>query len=754
MAIENFKVSVTRATDDFYNEATPKVDYYYGDLDECCFVSGLISNEVITSWTSKTPVLIACQTGRGKTSFVREAIFPLAHANNEQILILGNRTALVRQLKRDVAKELANNYGLQQPSEMISNVTDTGLDKINDLGFVTVLTYQSLLELDPATLAERNFRYVIADEIHFLTSDSEFNAQTGKIHSFILEHWGNAIRIYLTATPDVVFEPLFRAENEHALKTKYDLIDKYRQRIMLDAMTVKPGYQDAAYKLCNAPEKVDMKVYDLQRDYSYVSQIVLLDSLSDDKKVNLLCDMVKTLPKSDKALIFVGSKNLGYKMVSAMNGAGIPASFINADVKEGQAFSEVVTKERFGSQVLVSTAVLDNGANVHDSAVRHIIIDAYDKVAFVQMLGRVRIRKGNKVKLYVFDRSVESLQSMLVSAQWALAKRLILDSQKAGGKFVSDESLIVDGKKGFGFDESGIYYSKFSLYQLLFRISNLRRVIRLHKQDAEYFPDVYDDKAEPVFAGCRNLCKNYPTLGKRLRDALTTKNSYEFEKRQAERNGRVLRPFQNDNSFERFILRKKLTILRNRIKNEGFTTDLVSRCSNIERLLVLLADVPSDKVIQAGPPDVGYIAAEYANFLGVSPDGIKPYNGVASIDMPSEPVEASGNEDNTNGDILSLIDSLVASKSQYELHIKSGKYSPDSWPWVEQHGFPSTLSKIDEKHPFARLIERLIRRYNVTTKAIIGKFNEDPEFKRWIMVKAECSAKGAKHPVHYVMIER
>ena len=52
-------------------------------------------------------------------------------------------------------------------------------------------------------------------------------------------------------------------------------------------------------------------------------------------------------------------------MVSAMNGAGIPASFINADVKEGQAFSEVVTKERFGSQVLVSTAVLDNGANVH-----------------------------------------------------------------------------------------------------------------------------------------------------------------------------------------------------------------------------------------------------------------------------------------------------------------------------------------------------------------------------------------------------
>ena len=65
----------------------------------------------------------------------------------------------------------------------------------------------------------------------------------------------------------------------------------------------------------------------------------------------------------------------------------------------------------------------------------------------------------------------------------------------------------------------------------------------------------------------------------------------------------------------------------------------------------------------------------------------------------------------------------------------------------------SYLTKLGDD-PFGRLIERLIRRYTVTTKAIIGKFNEDPEFKRWIMVKAECSAKGAKHPVHYVMIER
>lgn len=51
--------------------------------------------------------------------------------------------------------------------------------------------------------------------------------------------------------------------------------------------------------------------------------------------------------------------------------------------------------------MIITTAILDNGINIKDERVRNIVISAYDKIEFIQMLGRQRIKKGGKVNLYI-----------------------------------------------------------------------------------------------------------------------------------------------------------------------------------------------------------------------------------------------------------------------------------------------------------------------------------------------------------------
>ena len=714
MKADYFKVSVRLISDDFFGVDAPKVEYVYED-DEEKFVSDIIDNKMVKTWTSDVPVLITCQTGKGKTHFIKEAIMPKAYNESTTVLILVNRTALARQIKRDIAKELALTYGDTGPEKNMALLNDEGIDKMERFGFVTILTYQSIMEINQDELRFNKYGYVIADEAHFFTADSTFNPDTSRILSRVMYSFEKSVRIYMTATPEVFFEPMFRAEAS--------------------------GIQELV-----------PKIYDTGRNYNYIDGLFLLPSVSDSKKKTLLCSLVQSVPESEKVLIFVSSKKLGQDLVKEFKGNGFESAFICSETKDSEPFNRLVNKETFTERVLISTSVADNGVNIKDKAVRHVVIDSYDRTSFLQMLGRVRVGSEQTIKLYFFDHNAEYLESLISDAQWQLAHRILLTARKSQGEILDGE-LFTKEMPGFSVDKPEIYFSELSLYALLYRISKLRRILRLHYKNSNYFPKV-TERAESIFADTRKYCSEYPSLSLRLLDALTTQRSHEFDCRQAKRDGRECRKFVNENDYEFFVTRKRLEIMHNLIKSEGLSADYIEKIKYAEYILPMLKDLPDEATVEAIPPAVGYIAAEYANFLGVSPDGIKPYNGGASIDMPSEPVEASGNEDNKRDDIISLIEPLVVSKSQYGLHIKDGKYSSASWPWVEQHGFPSTLSKIDEKHPFGRLIERLIRRYTVTTKAIIGKFNEDPEFKRWIMVKAECSAKGAKHPVHYVMIER
>ena len=750
----NFKVRVKRISDDFFGTDAPKIEYTYND-DENSFVSDIIDNNIVENWNNTAPVFITCQTGKGKTHFIKEAIMPKAYKEGTSILLLVNRTALARQIKRDIAKELSLTYGDTNPEEAMSLLNEDGLDKMEKFGFVTILTYQAITNLDEETLKYNNYSYVIADEAHFFTSDSTFNPDTYRILKKLINCFEHSVRIYMTATPEVCFEPIFRAEHRDPSK---ELIPK---------------------------------IYDTGRNYNYINHFYLLHYLAEDKKITDLGKIIESLPEKDKVLIFVSSKSSGDKLAETLKNDKIPASFISPDGKEiekpkesnekeyveesdtddssaafissekkySETFKQLVNKEKFTEKVLISTSVADNGINIKDTSVKHIIIDSYDRTSFLQMLGRVRISEEQKINLYVFPRTDKKLENMIADAQQKLALRIMVTATKpTGGELKKD---ILKDKPGFSVDVPEIYFSEASLYTLLNKISKLRRILRLHYKNPSYFPNV-TEKQESYLANTRKYCNVYPELELRLLDALTTQRSYDFACRQAKRDGKEYKSFVNKNNYESFILKKRLELLHNRIKNETLSVDLIEKVQYLEYILPMLNDLPDKATIEAEPPENGYIAAEYANFLGVKPDKIKKYKGKPGDDAPNnspespeQPIsEHSAGDVGKEDDIVALIKPLVISKDDYKTYITDGKCSPDSWPELETNGFPNKLDKIDESHKFYPLIEALSKRYKVKTKKIIKEFNNDDDFKKWEMVTIKCSSNKPGYPVHYVLIER
>ena len=220
-------------------------------------------------------------------------------------------------------------------------------------------------------------------------------------------------------------------------------------------------------------EKVDDVLEDLQKlrpiyygnlkSYAYIEPIMIdLDftkkdsdpEIEDDdaddsssknsKNARLVKDIVAyvndeiKVDKDNKMVIFVESKEFGRDLRTALGKDR--AIFINADNKEEderaiKAFNEIVQKAKFEEDILISTAVLDNGINIDDDKVKNMMILAFDRVQYIQMLGRVR--NSSNLKLYI-PRRPEKLMGSKVSKTrrtlYDLLYKLIEKNEEVGEK--------------------------------------------------------------------------------------------------------------------------------------------------------------------------------------------------------------------------------------------------------------------------------------------------------------------------------
>lgn len=384
--------------------------------------------------------------------------------NINTLLLVSNRAALVRQQKEKVVNALEPYYVITDDS---LNVDDYQVfDRVAISSYQGLVTMLKTAERNPHLHAFfRQLKYVIFDEIHFLYADSTFNEDASILLEELPVVFNSVIRIYMTATSWSIRKSLLYAErNARYIKSTY--LPRQLQiggdvSWALSFGQPKPAfyhYQMAgnydAYRLNffnRHGDCTDAEDYDPDLDpYLYDE-----DDGKGRRKIRSLDALINLFPNpspDSKLLIFVKQKKHGEYLARYYEKAEIPARFVDSsyrrlsvkyrksqitpepadfqeftlmksdgsesvieapepkvlfsakDLEKIEFWDSFIHNEKFNETVLIATSVLDCGVNIHDDAVRDIVIFADDPTAFMQMLGRKRLSndREKKVSLWVY----------------------------------------------------------------------------------------------------------------------------------------------------------------------------------------------------------------------------------------------------------------------------------------------------------------------------------------------------------------
>ena len=495
---------------------------------------------VINSWKCDEPVIISAQTGYGKNTFVsRVLVKKLFHESGycKKILILSNRIALNRQNKLDFLNflyELTHDDYFQNISEKF---TDSGLDSLTDFKFVSLCSYHQLYELvikksnEKAPLYLKNFAYVVCDECHFFSSDAPFNVHTDEILKYIANNAKQAVRIYMSATIDEVFEPILRAES----KFLTERFEHVCQQIQLqnadhiDVMNLSQRFSQGDYAWANSLSDVlenrqlniekaieqERTKFSLNVEFFYISRDYS-SYISDVHEYNNLLEVFDSIIETKtKTLVFVSKTFDGAtekELTEKFTAKNKKIAFLsrekistNADCKK--IYDKLISEKYFEENVLVSTSLLDNGIDVKDSQIGNIVIDVLDKTEFLQMLGRVRPIDDQKINLFVPNYELAELKKMFEQKIQQLVTTLYMETLDAENQqnfyeYICHNALRYGQQlKKFKFTKNPskpYAYNEYAIYKMVSSAKTLLKLIK--KSEQNYTVKLSNDDTNRLFA--------------------------------------------------------------------------------------------------------------------------------------------------------------------------------------------------------------------------------------------------------------
>lgn len=484
--------------------------------DKIKYVSDLIGTDWLYKWTPNVPVFISAQTGRGKNFFVQNTIVPeiLKHNrrnnDNQKILILSNRIALNHQNKMELAKiiDIHSNKNISYEN-ILKKLTDEQINSFNNFENVKVSSYHQLLHNN---LLDDEYAFVVIDECHFFTQDALFNADTSKILDTIINKCKHSIRIYTSATLDDVLPIILEkdtAENlenspyefyynyspnlhyeknlltsliaKEALPFFYKINNSYIEFNCNPYLPISAKFYDNQYNKINPYFSQNAIIYDLEPNYNYIKT----NQLSYEKNNTALIEKISTNhSQKSKWIIFVKSKKEGTSLKENLSKKGISVEFISSESKNlsNTAYQQVIKESKFDVEVLISTAVIDNGINIKDKAVKNIAISVFDYTSFIQMLGRVRPIEEQKINLYLFDFPINKIEHDINKNYNDLIEYLYFDILSSNKQFEYYQNKLLSeaGKGGFNCDSKtrNPYHSEATIDKLLNTIYNLTPFIK------------------------------------------------------------------------------------------------------------------------------------------------------------------------------------------------------------------------------------------------------------------------------------
>jgi len=513
-----FGVSINRPRADDQKPILENLKFIMSDDQH---VREAIQDDYDLKWVPNTPVFISAQTGSGKNTFIEEVLIKKMIPLGYRMLLLSNRTALGRQEKERIAalmdKIAPRENAYRSYTQEVNRRNGEMLDEFEDFGSITIKSYQGYMSRKNDMLDHYDF--IIFDECHFFLADAKFNKNTYQILEDILGRFPYSIRIYMTATPSEVIVPIIKRErffqqgakfterrfdplvygrlpgqrcwDNHcpAERREYTLIDYNRTSSIL-AETHKKKTSNTGIVYAAEEEQRETHrtyngynavVYELKRDYSAVNcKYLKIDkntqsSRNNDKAslpshyqkiVKLINDQIQVEKKQstkenekEKWLIFVPNKIYGKLLVRDIGDEYADNMDATSKNNSDSVYNEITKNEKFRKKVLVTTSVLDNGVNIKDLALKNIAIFVFDKVSFMQMLGRKRTEPNGEVTLYIQEYSRTSLNFKLQNIKKDLGR---IYNSKADSKAVIRE--IFDNDDIFfctSYEETTISYNPF-----------------------------------------------------------------------------------------------------------------------------------------------------------------------------------------------------------------------------------------------------------------------------------------------------
>ena len=231
-----------------------------------------------------------------------------------------------------------------------------------------------------------DYKVLVFDEAHYFLSDSEFNRNTDILFNIVKNPPKDKICFFMTATSYAIRECGVKFTKE----------------------------------------------YEVKKDYSYIDKIYFYSS------EDAVSGILNNLPDGEKAIYFCMSAKDAYSFSKSLDSAAFICSENNKQFYRRSSMNEranIISKERFDCKILCTTKVLDNGVNIKDRALKHVLIDMIDPVTFVQCLGRKRvIDEEDKISLYVKDYPSNQIRFMI---------------KRYRDKIFAADELIMYGKEEF-----------------------------------------------------------------------------------------------------------------------------------------------------------------------------------------------------------------------------------------------------------------------------------------------------------------
>ena len=479
------------------DDNTIDIDFQFDDEG---YVSDKITEKDIASWRAKIPVIISAPTGSGKNTFIQKTLLKYAIENKQgerdRVLVLSNRIALNRQSKQKLAEQVVQYTGEYGHLERLKEYyTAEGSDKLcYDFGPVTICSYHQLWERK--LLDTRKFKYIICDECHFFTNDATFNPHTDSILRYIVNNCQDSIRIYMSATIDTVFEAIIREEfrnTENLIKAKEKEHDDFCNDPTV-LMNIQQSRQHIPYIISNRQvarsnmnllmdqfkrtHTFQLKFYYMHRIYPQIDTVYHY-SYYDEMVIKILADK----DRSHKWLYFVSDNNTGEKISASFARKDRTSTFISRkrvddmpDIKK--VYDAIIENEYCRDDVLVSTSILDNGINLkhcpNGDHIVGVIIDAFRKDQFLQMLGRARMGKDEKFNLFIRDIKTDELKVKATRYMDDLVKRLRIDQESIETKQKHyDKELF-----RFTNDEDFMAYNQLAILQICHLMIPILRCLR------------------------------------------------------------------------------------------------------------------------------------------------------------------------------------------------------------------------------------------------------------------------------------